>query len=196
MEPGNKEFRPGLARFAWDRAPVIDRLGLELDALYVLVRAGDVYLPGFLTTSDGPLPAEGYTFVFASGAGIDARCSITRGDSGSRSPNSTVMPTTAAKEITDRVGRPRRPRPGCAGRHLRARGGGRHARRGVAAARPQASFLALEQGGRGGAAVAAEPSPRNFREIKGKNDAPELQNLRLFFACWPPSRPELKIAKW
>ncbi len=78
MEPDARSYGAGLQRFAWPRAEVIDRLGLSLDALHTRIKSGDSFVPGLLTAGDGPEPAGGYAFVFESGAGIDAECTVSR----------------------------------------------------------------------------------------------------------------------
>ena len=81
MEPASKQFGAGPQSFAWPRGEVIDRLGLTLDSLHTRIKAGDSYIPGLLTTG-APSPAGGYAFVFESGAGIDAWCTVSRAADG------------------------------------------------------------------------------------------------------------------
>lgn len=76
MEPASKQFDAGLQQFSWPRE-VIKRLGLSPDHLHAKVKAGGSLVPGLLTTGDSPASASGYAFVFESGAGIDADCTIT-----------------------------------------------------------------------------------------------------------------------
>jgi FlgD Ig-like domain len=78
MEPERKQYGKGLQEFAWPRGEVIARLGIAPEALHTRVKAGEVFLPALLTAGGPPAPAEGYAFVFASGAGIDAECTVTR----------------------------------------------------------------------------------------------------------------------
>ncbi len=75
MEPDSKEFGAGLQSFAWPRGDVIEPMGLSLDSLHTLIKAGGSYIPGLLTTGT-PSPKGGYAFVFESGAGIDAWCTV------------------------------------------------------------------------------------------------------------------------
>jgi len=76
MEPASRQFDAGLQQFSWPR-DVIDSLGLSHDYLHTRIKAGDGHIPGLLTTAGLPAPAGGYAFVFDSGAGIDAECTIT-----------------------------------------------------------------------------------------------------------------------
>ena len=76
MEPASKQFDAGLQQFSWPR-DVIDSLGFSHDYLHTRIKAGDSHVPGLLTTAGSPAPAGGYVFVFDSGAGIDAECTIT-----------------------------------------------------------------------------------------------------------------------
>jgi flagellar hook capping protein FlgD len=78
MEPERKQYGKGLQEFAWPRGEVIARLGIAPEALHTRVKAGEVFLPALLTAGEPPAPAGGYAFVFASGAGIDAECIVTR----------------------------------------------------------------------------------------------------------------------
>ncbi len=76
MEPKRKQYDPGLQTFAWPRGEVIDPLGLSIDALFARVRAGDVYIPALVSTGAPAAAKGGYAFVFESGAGIDADCTV------------------------------------------------------------------------------------------------------------------------
>lgn len=78
MEPVQKQFGAGLSEFSWGRGDVIDPMQLSTDTLYALVRSGDTFLPALLTTGESPAPSGGYAFVFESGAGIDADCTVIR----------------------------------------------------------------------------------------------------------------------
>ncbi|HYN22995.1 MAG TPA: FlgD immunoglobulin-like domain containing protein, partial [Thermoanaerobaculia bacterium] len=78
MEPARKQYGKGLQKFPWPRGEVIARLGIAPEALHTRVKAGEVYFPALLTAGEPPAPAGGYAFVFASGAGIDANCTVTR----------------------------------------------------------------------------------------------------------------------
>ncbi len=78
MRPAPKQYGQGRQEFAWPRGEVIDRLGLAIDALSARVRAGEVYIPRVLSTREVSQPAPGYAFIFDSGAGIDAVCTIAR----------------------------------------------------------------------------------------------------------------------
>lgn len=80
MEPSRQEFGSGLGKFSWSRSAVIDPMGLSLDSLYARVRAGGIYLPALVTGGEPELGQPGYVFVFSSGAGIDADCSIVSAD--------------------------------------------------------------------------------------------------------------------
>lgn len=80
MEPARKQYGEGLQDFAWPRGEVIEPLGLSVDALYARLRAGDVYVPALLSTRPPAAATGGYAFVFESGAGIDADCTVTRQD--------------------------------------------------------------------------------------------------------------------
>lgn len=75
MEPKRKQYDGGLQTFTWPRGDVIDPLGLSIDALFARLRAGDVYIPALVSTGQ-PSVATGYGFVFESGAGIDADCTV------------------------------------------------------------------------------------------------------------------------
>ena len=79
MEPKRKQYEGGLQTFAWPRGDVIDPLGLSIDALFARIREGDVYIPALVSTGK-PAAMKGYAFVFESGAGIDADCTVTGGD--------------------------------------------------------------------------------------------------------------------
>lgn len=83
MEPVSKQFGHGLAQFSWGRAEVIDPMQLSTDTLYARVKSGDAFLPALLTTGGPPVPTGGYAFVFESGAGIDADCTVVRKADGS-----------------------------------------------------------------------------------------------------------------
>ena len=78
MEPLRRDFGAGLSEFSWKRADVIDPMQLATESLYTRVRSGETFLPAQLTTGSAPAPHEGYAFVFRSGAGIDADCTIVR----------------------------------------------------------------------------------------------------------------------
>jgi hypothetical protein len=80
MEPARRQYGEGLQDFAWPRGEVIAPLGLSVDALYARLRAGNVYVPALLSTRDPAAATGGYAFVFESGAGIDADCTVTRQD--------------------------------------------------------------------------------------------------------------------
>lgn len=82
MEPKLKQYGQGLQDFTWPRGEVIDPLGLSPDALYARIRSGDVYFPALLSPHRPAAPPGGYAFVFESGAGIDADCTIARQDDG------------------------------------------------------------------------------------------------------------------
>lgn len=83
MEPLRREFGEGLSQFSWGRAEVIDPMQLSTDTLYARIRSGDTFLPALLTTEDSPVTKGGYAFVFESGAGIDADCTVVRKADGS-----------------------------------------------------------------------------------------------------------------
>ena len=76
MEPAGKQFGAGLQQFSWP-PKVIERLGFGPDSLHIRIKAGDGLVPGLLTTGGPPAPQGGYVFVFESGAGLDAECTIT-----------------------------------------------------------------------------------------------------------------------
>jgi hypothetical protein len=76
MEPASKQFDAGLQQFSWPR-DVIDSLGFSHDYLHTRIKAGDGHVPGLLTTGGSPATEGGYVFVFDSGAGLDAECTIT-----------------------------------------------------------------------------------------------------------------------
>jgi len=78
MEPVQREYGAGWQEFVWPRGAVIDRLGLSIHALYTRIKEGAVYVPALLSTAAASRSAEGYSFVFHSGAGIDALCTIAR----------------------------------------------------------------------------------------------------------------------
>ena len=109
MEPSRKEYSAGLADFAWPRGDVIAPLGLALDSLNVLIRSGEVYYPGLLTAREGTAPA-GYVFVFESGAGIDADCSIVKSGGSAAAVKSfeCVEGSTAARSASSGTARTRR----------------------------------------------------------------------------------------
>lgn len=90
MEPARKDYGEGLQDFAWPRGEVIAPLGLSVDALYARLRAGDVYVPALLSTRDPAAANGGYAFVFESGAGIDADCTVTRRDDAAAAVRSFV----------------------------------------------------------------------------------------------------------
>lgn len=75
MKPASKQFDVGLQKFTWPRA-IIGRLGIDPDYLYAMVKARGNFVPVLLTTGGSPASSSGYAFVFESGAGIDADCSI------------------------------------------------------------------------------------------------------------------------
>ena len=74
MEPAGRKFGAGAQKFGWS-GEVIKKLGLGLDSLHTRIRSGGSYVPGLLTTGT-PSPSGGYAFVFESGAGIDAWCTV------------------------------------------------------------------------------------------------------------------------
>ncbi len=78
MKPAPRQYGEGRQQFAWPRGEVIDRIGLSIDALGALIRAGDVYIPAVLSTHEVSEPAPGYAFHFNSDGGIDADCTIVR----------------------------------------------------------------------------------------------------------------------
>ncbi len=78
MAPAEKRYGGGGQEFAWPRGEVLDRLGLSIESLYTRIRTGSVYFPALLSTGERPAPAAGYAFVFQSGAGIAADCTIAR----------------------------------------------------------------------------------------------------------------------
>ncbi|MCP3959599.1 MAG: hypothetical protein GY719_17255 [bacterium] len=80
MEPKRKEYPQGLQSFTWPRGEVIDPLGLSVDGLYALLRTGGVYIPALVSTRAPAAPSGGYAFVFKSGAGIDADCTVSGAD--------------------------------------------------------------------------------------------------------------------
>lgn len=82
MEPDRKQYGAGLQKFAWPRGEVIDRMGLALESLHTRIRSGNSYIPALLTSGEPPVPAGGYAFVFESGAGIDAWCTVSRAGDG------------------------------------------------------------------------------------------------------------------
>ncbi len=82
MEPRQRQYEPGLRGFSWSRGEVIDPMGLAIDSLYARVRAGDTFLPALVTTGEPEVRQAGYAFVFESGAGIDADCTIAAAASG------------------------------------------------------------------------------------------------------------------
>jgi hypothetical protein len=75
MEPASKQFDAGLQQFTWPRA-IIGQLGINPDYLHAKVKAGGNFVPVLLTWAGSPAASSGYAFVFESGAGIDAICSI------------------------------------------------------------------------------------------------------------------------
>ncbi len=84
MEPARKRFDGGRQGFSWPRGEVIARLGLSVDSLYARIMAGAVYFPALLSAGERSTPTEGYAFVFLSGGGIDANCTIARRAEGPR----------------------------------------------------------------------------------------------------------------
>lgn len=76
MEPAAKRFDAGLQQFSWP-LDLIERLGLSADHLHTRIRNSRGLVPGLLTSGGSPAPTDGYVFVFESGAGIDADCTIT-----------------------------------------------------------------------------------------------------------------------
>ena len=80
MEPVGKQFGAGAQKFSWS-GEVIKKLGLGLDSLHTRIRSGGSYIPGLLTTGT-PSPSGGYAFVFESGAGIDAWCTVSPASGG------------------------------------------------------------------------------------------------------------------
>lgn len=84
MEPVQKDFAEGLATFSWDRAAVVDPMELATDTLFARIRSGETFLPALVTTDAAPGPHDGYAFVFDSGAGIDADCTVVRPADGER----------------------------------------------------------------------------------------------------------------
>ncbi len=83
MEPSRRKYPAGRAEFAWPSGEVVTALGLPLESLHVLIRSGETYLPGLLSTLPGAA-SPGYGFVFESSAGIDADCDIVRAGDGAR----------------------------------------------------------------------------------------------------------------
>lgn len=63
---------------------MIDRLGLATDSLYTRIKTGEVYYPALLSAREELTSGTGYAFVFRSGAGIDATCTIARRDEGAQ----------------------------------------------------------------------------------------------------------------
>lgn len=84
MVPDSRAFGGGLQSYAWPRGEVLAPLGLDLASLRPKIRSRDetVYYPALLSTSPKPEPGAGYAFVFRSGAGIDAFCTISRDEGG------------------------------------------------------------------------------------------------------------------
>ncbi|MFN7963328.1 MAG: hypothetical protein U0002_18855 [Thermoanaerobaculia bacterium] len=78
MQPKQRQFAAGRVQFAWPRGEVLDRLEIPPGALYARIKLGESYLPALLAQGEATAPAGGYTFVFDSGAGIDARCTVAR----------------------------------------------------------------------------------------------------------------------
>lgn len=78
MEPARRRYEAGRQQFAWPRGDVIDPLRLAVDALHARVRRDEVFFPALLTTGADAAPDTGYAFVFMSGAGVDAVCTIAR----------------------------------------------------------------------------------------------------------------------
>jgi len=76
MRPLPREYGAGRQGFDWPRGAVVDRLGLAVSSLYTRVEAGGTYYPALLARAPDALPAEGYTFLFQAGAGIDAECTV------------------------------------------------------------------------------------------------------------------------
>ena len=80
MRPAREQYGAGRQQFTWPRGEVVGPLGLSIEALYARIQAGAVYIPALLSTREAPKPAPGYAFIFDSGAGIDAVCTIARRD--------------------------------------------------------------------------------------------------------------------
>lgn len=77
MEPREKNYAAGPGRFSWRKAEVLGPLQLPVSSLYVRIKRGKTYLPAQVTTGQ-PATRRGYAFVFRSGAGVDATCSISK----------------------------------------------------------------------------------------------------------------------
>ena len=88
MHPVKKPFTAGLQEFAWPRNEVVGRLGIDPSRLYSKIsnREETLYYPAFLSGGAPPQAGGRYVFVFRSGAGIDATCTISREEGGQMVP--------------------------------------------------------------------------------------------------------------
>lgn len=79
MEPKQKHYDAGLQRFEWPGGDVVARLdGVKVDSLYALIKSGEAYVPGLVTTGASPATSGAYEFWFESSGEIVADCHIER----------------------------------------------------------------------------------------------------------------------